>query len=289
MAFIGIDDIVQSMAAGQRNSIPFIRTIQTGATSVAGRWHEAFTATGTGGTGSLSGTAGVGVAYSSATTGALPQTNATVSPDTKHLMSMLALTPATTAVPGTILLTDILYVYPSCVVTGTPTTLNNGAAKPTRHNNGIGVECSAIVNGALGAATPTLTVTYTNSGGTGSRTGTVASSANSLPVGAFLGGGTAGQLTSPYMIRAAGDAGVRELNSYTIASGTTGTVSLVLHRPIAEIPLVAANTAGEREFLSQLPALPPIDDDACLALFVNIGGALTASQIITGRLVTAWG
>ena len=134
-----------------------------------------------------------------------------------------------------LMLTDLLYMYPSCVVTGTPTTFNNGAAKPTRHNNGAGVQCSAIVATALGAATPTLTVTYTDQGGV-SGSGAVTASANSLPVGSLMSGGAAAQLGAPFMSLSAGDSGVRQLDSYTLASGTTGTVTFVLHRPIATIP-----------------------------------------------------
>lgn len=288
MAFSSIDDLVSELGAGKKFRMRGFRTINTGATSVAGRWHECFGGTGTGGTGVLTGTAGLGTVLNSSTTGALPQQTVTVTPDTKHLTAMGGVTPATTAVPGELLLTDLLYMYPSCVVTGTPTTFNNGAAKPTRHNNGAGVQCSAIVATALGAATPTLTVTYTDQGGA-SGTGAFTASANSLPVGSLLSGGTAAQLGSEFMNLAAGDSGVRQLDSYTLASGTTGTVTFMLHRPIASIPLVAANTPGERDLLFQIPSLPNIDDDACLALLVNVGGALVASQIVRYDLFSVWG
>lgn len=288
MAFSSIDDLVSELGAGKKARLQGFHTIATGATSVAGRWHECFTGTGTGGAGTLTGTAGLGTAFSSSTTGAIPQPTASVSTDTKHLLSMLGVTAATTAVPGVLMLTDLLYMYPSCVVTGTPTTFNNGAAKPTRHNNGAGVQCSAIVATALGAATPTLTVTYTDQGGV-SGSGAVTASANSLPVGSLMSGGAAAQLGAPFMSLSAGDSGVRQLDSYTLASGTTGTVTFVLHRPIATIPLVAANTAGERDFLYQMPSLPQIDDDACLAFLYLPGGALIASQIVTYDLMTAWG
>lgn len=288
MPFSSLDDLISEIGAGKSARLEGFRTIQAGATSLAGRWHECFTAGGTGGSGTLTGTAGVGVALNSATVGALPQPTVNVSTDTKHLLSMLGVTAASTAVPGILMLTDLLYLYPSCVVTGTPTTLNNGAARPTRHNNGAGVQASAIVATAIGAATPTLTMTYTDQGGV-SGTGAFTASANSLPVGSLFSGGTAAQLGAPYMSLAAGDSGVRTLDSYTIGSGTTGTVSFVLHRPIAKVPLVAVNTAGERDFLAQMPSLPRIDDDACLAFLILVGGSLVASQIVTYDLMTAWG
>ena len=290
MGFSSIDDLVSEVTAnGKFQRVPYTRVVQTGATSVAGRWHEAFTGVGTGGTGVLTGTAGLGAALNSSTVGALPQTSATVSTDTKHLLGMSAVTAGATVVPAWLMLTDLLYVYPSCVVTGTATTLSNAAAKPTRFNNGTGVQCSCIVASALGATTPTLTMTYTNQAGSGSKTGIFQASAASLPLGSFMGGGVSAALTGPIMPLGAGDSGVRQLDSYTLASGTTGTVTFVLHRPLGMIPLVAANVAGERDFLNQMPALPKVEDDACLALFILVGGALTASNAVSGELIMAWG
>jgi hypothetical protein len=87
----------------------------------------------------------------------------------------------------------------------------------------------------------------------------------------------------------AGDAGINQLDSYTIGSGTTGTVAAILINPLALLPIVAANTAGERDFLFQMPSLPKIEDNACLGLFVLTGGALTTGLAIQGSLSMAWG
>lgn len=290
MGFSSIDDLVTKITVnGQFQRLPFTRVIQTNATSAAGRWHELFTGVGTGGAGSLTGTAGLGAALNSATAGALPQASVTVTPATKHLLSMAVVTAGSTAVPAWLMLTDLLYIYPSCVVTGTASTLSNVAAKPTRFNNGAGVQCSCIVSSALGATTPTLTMTYTNQAGVGSKTAAFVTQAASLPLGSMLGGGVSTSLTGPYLPLAAGDSGVRQLDSYTHANGTTGAVAFVLHRPLAMIPLVAANTAGERDFLNQVPALPKVEDDACLALFALVGGALTGGNSVSGELLMGWG
>lgn len=287
MGFASVDDLINEITTnGKIQRLPFLRVIQTGATSVAGRWHECFSSDGTGGLGSLSGSSGVGFAV----TGGLPQPVPAVTPDTKHLLNWSAVSGASTLTPAYLMLTDLLYCYPACVVSsGAGSTLNNGAGKPTRFNNGVGVQCSALVTSALGAATPTITVAYTNQAGTGGRSGTIVSAANSHPVGVVMGGGVAGATQQPVMTLAAGDSGVRQLDSYTTSSGTTGAVALVLHRPIATLPIVAQSTAGERDFLNQLPALPVIPDDAVLAFFVLIGGALTANQSFYGELTMGWG
>lgn len=290
--FSSYDDFInETTTNGKSDVVLWSRTVNTGATSVAGRWHEAFAAAGSGGVGVLSGTAGVGVALSASTAGALPIGAASVTPDLRYLASLMAYTSAATMAPGMLVLTDLMYLYPSCVVTGTPTTLNNTAPRPARLGTGAGVKISAAVVGALGAATPLLTTSYTNQAGTGGRAAVLQASAASLPVGTLLSPGTTAAVQGgPSANLAAGDSGVREINSYAITSGgTTGTVSFFLHRPIASLPLVAANTASLANFLNDLPPLSQINDDACLAFLVLTGGALVAGQTINGELKTVWG
>lgn len=291
MAFSGFDDLISEMAAGKKQRLTANRIINTGATSAAGRWHEAFAiSNGTGGIGVLTGTAGVGVARDASSPGALPIAPVNVTPDTRHLMALAAVTPGATVVPGIAKLIDILYVYPSCVITtGAGTTISNAAGKGARFNNGRDVKLGAIVVGALGAASPVITATYVDQDGNTGNTGFLAAAANSLPVGSLLSGAAVAVPGSPEMLTAAGDSGVRELTSYTTASGTTGTITFFLYRDLAEVPLIAANLMSERDFLSQIPSLPTIDDNACLAALILAGGALTANNPLVLTLQLGWG
>lgn len=292
--FSGIDDILNEMTVnGKKYTIPFNRIINTGATSVAGRWHEAFAVGGgTGGVGVLTGTAGQGIAFTRTTAGALPL-NAAVTPDTRHLLGGHIFTAGATVVPGLAILVDLLYAYPSCVVTGAPTALAQTAAKPTRFGTGAGVQAICIVAGtAIGAAQPILTVSYTEAGGTppAGRTMAFAASANSQPIGSLLtASAAAGVLSGPFGNWAAGYTGIAQLDSYTLASGTTGNVCFALVRPLGVFPIPALGIAGERDFLNQMPTLPQIDDDACLTWLVQPGGALTANQVISGQLDMVYG
>lgn len=293
MAHTGINSIVQSNAAGKKQRLTANRIINTGATSVAGRWHEAFAVSnGTGGIGVLTGTAGLGAAMNTSDAGALPLSPAQVTPDVRHLMAMSARSAATTLTPGEMRLFDLLYKYTSCAVaTGAGTALNNAAAKPTRLGTGEGVRCCCVVAGtAIGAASPVITVSYTNQAGTTGRTGYFAASANSQPIGSLLtGAAVAAVLSGPEMLMQAGDTGIQKIDSYTVASGTTGAVTFILYRDLADVPLIAANTPGERDYLSSQPQMPIVDDDACLAEFVMIGGALTANQPLISTLLFNWG
>jgi hypothetical protein len=291
MAFSGLDDLTSEMAAGKKQRLTANRIINTGATSAAGRWHEAFAiSNGTGGIGVLIGTAGVGAERNAGSPGALPISPVAVTPDTRHVTAMAAVTPGATVVPGIAKLIDILYVYPSCAVTtGAGTVLSNAAAKPARFNNGKDVKLGAIVVGALGVASPLITLTYVDQDGNAGNTGFLSAAANSLPVGALLSGAAVVVPGSPEMITAAGDTGVRELTSYSVAAGTTGTVTFFLYRDLAEVPLITANLMAERDYLTQIPSLPTIDDNACLAALVLAGGALTINNPLILTVQTAWG
>lgn len=283
MGFSSVDDLVTEVTGGKYASVRYQKTNSAGATSAAGRAHSLFTWTGIPTAGSYSGTAGVATQLTSSTTGAL-NLNSAVSPDTRHLLSMSSWTASTVVTPATLILCDFLLYYPSCVVTGTPTTLNNTATLP-RYTSGDGVMCFVEVQTALGAASPALTLTYTDeSGNTGNAGLALTSPANSAPISTLFqnNGGI-------FLPLAGADKGVRRIDSYTLASGTTGTVAFVLCKPLAEIPLLAANTATERDFLSQIPALPKIEDGACLGFITMIGAAMTTSQTVMGRVDYGWG
>jgi hypothetical protein len=266
------------------------RVIVAGATSVAGRWHEAISGAGMGGPLVLTGTAGLGAALSSATPGALPaaMTTVGVAGDERKLVSFKVSTPQALVCPGEGVLLDLLYIYPSCAI-NTPTGLSNAAAKPTRMGTGAGVKIIAIITAALGAANTTVTFSYTNQDGVAGRTGTIMASANSLPAGALLTGGVAGQLGGPYANLAAGDSGVRSIESYTVASGTTGTVAFLLVREIADAPLIAANAPGQNDYAFNTPGWRKLEDAACPAIIVNIGGALTTGQALNFGIAFGWG
>lgn len=284
MGFSSVDDLVTEITTnGKYQSIRYQKTNSAGATSAAGRAHSMFTWTGIPAAGAYSGTAGVATQLTSTSTGAL-NLNSAVSPDTRHLLSMSGYTPSTVITPATLILCDFLLYYPSCVVTGTPTTLNNTATLP-RYTDGAGVMCFVEVQTALGAASPALTLSYTDqAGNTGNSGLALTSPANSAPVSTLF------QNNGGIFLPLAGtDTGVRKIDSYTLASGTTGTVAFVLAKPLAEIPLMAANTATERDFLSQIPSLPEIEDGACLGFIAVIGAAMTVNQTIMGRVDYGWG
>lgn len=297
--FVSHDDLVnQTTALGKRQVLDFSRTLVTGATSAAGRWHEAMSGGGTGGPFTLTGTAGAGVVCNSSTAGALPL-NTAVSPSTRHILSGYAITSSATAVPAYVLLTDIIHMYRSCSVVTTPSTLTNHptwtGTGDTRMTNAVGVYASVLLTTASSAAGQ-LTLTYTNQAGTAGRTtaapnGSVFGPVAATPAGCFLNqttvSATTGGLFSPL---ATGDTGVQRVDSYAINAGATGgSACIILHRPIAWIPVAAANAASVIDFYTGVPGLPRIYDDACLAIISRVGGAYAAGGVIEGQITYGWG
>lgn len=291
MAFNGVDAIVASKTAGKKRKTFWNRTVTTGATSAAGRWHELLTGAGTGGPMVLTGTAGTGVVCNGSTAGRIP-IGPDVSTDLRYLLNMMAITGGATLAPALLLLTDIIHIYPSCALTGTPSTLSNHptwtGTGDTRMTNANGVQASLIVTTAGTAGNGLIVPTYRDQGGDSQAapSGLYAPATNA-PIGSLYGEtNTVVTVGGPFMPLAAGDYGVQQLSSYAITTGlTTGVGCFVLHRPIAEIPLAATNTAGMLEWILG----ERIYDDACLGFLIQIGGAATVGQQVTGSFEHVWG
>ena len=291
MAFNGVDAIVASKTSGKTRRVPFNRTVVTGATSAAGRWHEMLSGSGTGGALTLTGTAGTGIVCNGSTAGRIPL-GPDVSTDLRHLLSMMAITGGATLTPAIILLTDIIHIYPSCALTGAPSTLSNHptwtGTGDTRMTSADGVQCSLVVTTAGTAGNGQITPTYVDqSSNSQAAPSSLYAPVATAPAGCLYGQThTAVTVGGPYMPLAAGDYGVRQITSYAINTGlTTGVGAFILHRPIEEIPLAAVNTAGMLEWILG----SRIYDDACLGMFIQIGGAATTGQQVTGSLNTVWG
>jgi len=295
VGFSTVDALYNAITVnGQTLTVPFTKTIQTGATSAAGRWHECFTGGGTGGTGVLTGSAGVGILQNSATTGAIPIGPTVETSQTKHLLSMSVVSPSATIAPAYLLLTDLIYIWPSLVEVTTPTTISGAptwtGTGNTRLTNANGVQLSLIqttASSAAGAITPTY---HNQSAASHAAARALQGVVAAHPVGALWADTSANASNGGFATSLAnGDYGVQDLVSYTIGTNATGGAGVfVLHRPVATIPIAVANAPSERDFTTGPIRLPRIYDGACLTFFVLIGGALTTGQVIEGELVFGW-
>ena len=295
MAFTGIDGVASAISGGKSLMMQFNRTIDTSATSVAGRTHSMLTTGGTGGAMTLTGTAGTGIALNGSTVGRLP-VGPDVATDLRHLLKWAAQTPSTVLTPAMLTLVDLIHVYPSCTLTGAVSTLTNHptwtGTGDTRMTNARGVQASLLVTTALTAGSGQITPTYFDQDGNSTAAPrSLYAPSSTTPAGCFYGdAGAALGLGPPMMPLAAGDYGVQRIASYvTNVGGTSGVGAFLLYRPIATIPLAAVNTPSERSFIADTFTLPRIYDDACLGFMVTIGGATTTNQVVSGDYATAWG
>ena len=163
-----------------------------------------------------------------------------------------------------------------------------------RYTNGVGVQAMMWNTNAtaLGAATPNLSIGYTNAAQTAGRaTPTV------LPIGKtaaanglILYSGTGSGKYGPAMPLQAGDTGIAKIDSVTIsASYVSGEFSIALFRPIATIPITTVGVIAERDLMNQLPSLPRIYDGANLHWLLYNGAATPTNSAFIGHLDVAWG
>lgn len=185
---------------------------------------------------------------------------------------------------GTLLLLDRLWDCGNAngstlSVTSTSAQTINSVTWPARDmdgsTNGRGVFLAVEVSSALGAGTPTWTLTYTNSAGTGSKTGTnIVATAGSSIQGTF------------HIIRLdAGDIGVRSVQTFqSSATSTSGQFVLVAFRILAAIELTA-NLTNAVDFLTGgFPRL----FDGTVPMLVFVPSTTTTSNI-TGQVIYTQG
>lgn len=155
---------------------------------------------------------------------------------------------------GTVFLYDRLWQNSGLSVTSTSSQTVSSVTLPARDvnasTNGVGVYLGMEVTTTLGAGTPTLTVTYTNAAGTGSRSGTIGPISTTSNAGTFYP-----------MTMQAGDTGVRSVQSIiSSATMTSGAYSLVMYRQLAGIGTPTDNELYDRDAVAL--GFPKIADGA---------------------------
>lgn len=211
----------------------------------------------------------------------------------KQIINVSAFSASATTMPAIFMLVDLLGFYPITTVTTTGAqTLNNTVTLP-RYTDGAGVQAIVVPSTVMGAATPTITLGYTNSVGTASR---ATPSTPALPLGntaaavsSVVYSGTGSGKYGPFMPQANGDAGIRSVQSISLsASYVSGVLNLLLVKPLLTMPMTTIGVAAERDLLNQVPSLPKVYDGACLAWMMYAGAATPVNSPFYGHLDFAW-
>lgn len=172
-------------------------------------------------------------------------------------------------------------------------TLNMNWLLP-RYTNGAGVQAFMWNSNstAMGAATPNLSIGYTNSAQTASR-----ATPTTLPIGKtaaanglILYSGTGSGKYGPFMPLQAGDAGIAQIDSTTISvSYVSGEFSIGLCYPLLTLPMTTIGVAAERDLMNQMPSLPRVYDGANLTWLLYSGANTPTNSAFYGHLDFAWG
>jgi hypothetical protein len=237
-------------------------------TLVAGRPTSLWALAGMPGAGAFDNTLnGVVLSSSSAIpNGAIPHTN----PGAGN--SYLARLEAAATQAGTLLLLDRLWHNGNIVATTTTAQNITSPTFPARDMDGAtagrGVLLAAEVSAVMGAATPTITASYTNSAAASGKSAVnILGTASAAPAGATY-----------FLSLAAGDVGVKSVQSVTLnVSWVSGTLNLVAYRLLAalELPL-----AGVPNAIDALTAGFPRLFDGVVPWLVFIPSTTTASNIV---------
>lgn len=161
-----------------------------------------------------------------------------------------------------------------------------------RSTTGAGVQAFLTPSTVMGAGTPNLRLTYTDSdANTGNLTpATLPIGKTASAVGHVSYSGTGAGKYGPFYPLAAGDKGIRSVQQYNqSATWTSGVQNVVLCKAIGSLPMTTVGVAAERDFLNQIPSLPKIEDGACLSWLIYAGAATPVSSSFYGHLDFGWG
>jgi len=211
-----------------------------------------------------------------------------VSPSSKHLKRVTALTATATALPMPMILCDYLLFYPFVDEGSTDEQLLDNTVTLSRYADGAGVQVMAVsVAGRTGGQT--FRFTYTNQDGVSgqvSRTvkqNTAAANGNVVTTDRAVV-----DCAGPFIPLQTGDTGVRSIESVQMISGPdVGLFSLVLVKPLAQMSIRGIDAPVEVNYFTDFGQLPVITDDAYLNFLALPQGTLAATAI-HGDLTTVW-
>jgi hypothetical protein len=282
-----MDDLVNEITSGN-----FIRAdwnkINGASVLTAGRWYDFSDNNGTPIGNPFSGTALAWQSVSN-TTGFGLWHGGNVSPDTKHILNVSAITGVATGVPSQLMLVDMQGYWPSISNnTTSPQTLTGTPS--LRYTNGEGCRLFWVQRTTAGGTAQTIALSYSNTVPTSGRTlpVTVAMTASAI-AGHISHAGTAANNYGPFLPLASGDTGVSTVATVTFSAANTGTGALCLVKPLLTLPLTTASVAAERDLLNQLPSLPRIVDGACLTWLYFAGANTVANAGFYGAAEFGWG
>ena len=299
MGFASQDDLITSITTdGQIDTVVYQKT--SPAAGLAGHWQHFLSGVGTIPAATFSGAEATFVATDNTwSEGAIPIGDQTL-PITKHILNMGVSVVAAAGAPWFVLPIDLVgyakltttNVSTTGVKTITMTPISNTAANVDRYPNGEGLRLFVASYATMGANAPTMVVNYTNSAGTTGRTTTSGIvSTPSATSGILLNSGNAANKVGPFLNLAAGDTGVKDIESLTWGgtAHASGSVFIGLCKPLCmPIPVPATGLYNMVDFVNTLPSLPRLRNGANIQFLVFATGATTAAGTLYANFDYGW-
>jgi len=218
-------------------------------------------------------------------------TGGDVSTATKHFLTAGGCAVAAAGAPWYVMAIDMVGYVPltttNVTTTGAKTVvmtpLSNTAGKGDRYANGAGLRMFvACGTTAMGINAPTCVVAYTNSAGTTGKTTTSFTSTASLGVGQLLNTGAAANKFNPFLALAAGDVGVKDIETITWAgtAHASGTVIIGLCKPLWTLPLPATGLYNKMDLVNAMPSMRKIPDGANIQFLLFQTGATSSGGTV---------
>lgn len=211
-----------------------------------------------------------------------------VSPSTKYLRGITAMTATSTALPMPMILCDYLMCYPfvDTSVTDQQDMVNDNTL--TRYIDGKGVQVIAVLTNA-GLGGQSFFFTYTNSDGVSGRISQTVQMNSGTAVGTIATSSVSTNLQSgnPFLGLQDNDSGVRSIESITMLGGDVGLFALVLVKPLLWTAINEITAPYEKDALLIGQEIPRIYDDAFLGFLSKPRGTLAATALV-GDLKVIW-
>lgn len=210
-----------------------------------------------------------------------------VSPKTKHLRQVMAMTTTATPLPMPMMLLDYLLFYPFLDEGTTDEQFMTNTIPIPRYTDGAGVQIMAVsVAGRTGGQR--FFVNYTNSNGVAGRISkTVIQNSVSVNGSIVTSDRAINGAAGPFIPLQDGDTGVRSIESVTMLNADVGLFTLVLVKPLAQMMIRGIDAPVEIDYLQNFSQCPIIKDNAYLNFIACPSGSL-ASVPIHGDIKLVW-
>lgn len=300
MPFTSQSDLMNQITNGKSDPIIYQKTLV--AAGLAGHWGHFYTSAGSVPAATFGGAEATFIPTDNTwSEGTIPIGDQTL-PATKHLINLGGSLVAAAGAPWFVMPIDLVgyakltgtNVSTTGTKTVTMTPIGSSGSNVDRYAEGAGLRLAVASIATMGANAPTMQITYTNSAGTTGRTtvaGTVSTA--SAPNGTILNSGNAANKYGPFLPLAAGDSGVKDIESLTWGgtAHASGAVAILLCKPLvgAPIPVPATGLFTLLDLVNTLPSMPQLKNGCNLGfLFFQTGATTSGATFYVGGDY-AWG